>query len=493
MAKKADRARHTVRGYVSVGLTIIALFSAGALAFVVAEIAKNNYTLVRSELERRLNVYTLESFFLANAGANGELLEQTALDYVNHFPAKDIMEIWILDSKGRIVVSSSGFGVPMGPGNAMEDLSDALGDPSRRALKKGRYNGEHIYACSYILNSPNVRQCAVRLLVSLKAIDLQIAQLALMALLGWLAMNLLLFWFGRLLVRWVGEPLAKVSAAAAKIAEGNYTVRIELPKERNEIYDLSENINYMAEKVAFAEQTKLDFISTISHELRTPLTAIRGWGETLALDSNRDWAFTNRGLSVMIDETARLTKLVEELLDFSRLQSNRLQLNKEYIDVLAELDDVVFLFRERAAREGVELVCSTSELPAPMYGDPARIRQVFVNLLDNAFKHTPQGGSVSITGTFSENGEVSPAELPEKLCVAIQDTGPGVPEAALPHLTEKFFKADIGSKGSGIGLAVVAELLKAHGCELRFENAPTGRGLLVKIMFPLSGSKKQRK
>jgi len=291
-----------------------------------------------------------------------------------------------------------------------------------------------------------------------------------------------------LFVRWIITPIAAVSEAAAAIARGEYDTRVELPKVRSEIHRMGVEINNMAEKIAFAERTKLDFVSTISHELRTPLTAIKGWGETLLhSDHPPNEDILRRGLGVIIDESMRLDKLVEELLDFSRIQAGRLVLQKEPVDILAELDEVVYFFCEqRAASDGIALQSSTPEIPAPSLGDPARIRQIFINLLDNAFKHTQQGGAIAVTAGFTPElpKDRPPASPPEFVHITISDSGCGVSEEDLPHLTEKFFKASTDTKGSGIGLAVVEELIKAHNGVLEFESAP-GEGLSVHVTFPL--------
>jgi len=273
---------------------------------------------------------------------------------------------------------------------------------------------------------------------------------------------------------WVGSlmALAWLLLNAFMLLLGHGILR----RMRREIARLSEEISSMNEKTAYAERTKMDFISTISHELRTPLTAIKGWGETLMREKDLSGETAFRGIGIIVEESRRLEYLVEDLLDFSHIQTNRLVLRRERIDVLAELDDAVFLFRERAARNGVELISGTPEIPAPMAGDPARIRQVFINLLDNAFKHTPQGGSVKVAANC--------APEQQELCVVIRDTGCGVDEKDLPHLTEKFYKSSASTKGSGIGLAVVQEILKAHGCALRLESA-AGQGFQAHMTFPL--------
>ena len=476
-------ARPTIRRFIITAMATIGFLSLVAAAVFYAGFVSVYYGSVRRALESQGDGDALEQYFYENSGERGELFARAAREYAGALHGKGRMEVWAVDGAGRVVYASGGFEIP--PDSLGPDYAAAMAAPDGRGSWIGRYGGEMVYAFTYRVDLEGGAACALRYLVSLRDINAQLAVVGALALLAWLFMAALLYIAARLCVRGIAEPLAKVSAGTALIAEGDYAARISLPRARGEIRELSEGINHMAEKIAFAEKTKMDFISTISHELRTPLTAIKGWGETL-LGGDAGGDLTRRGLGVIIEESVRLARLVEELLDFSRLQSKRLALQREPIDVLAELDDAVFFFRERAARDGVALNCNTSEIPAPMLGDPARIRQVFINLLDNAFKHTPQGGEITVTSDFDPAPPPGqpPLTPPESLTVTIQDTGCGVSEADLPHITEKFFKSSAETRGSGIGLAVVEEVLRGHGCALEFESQE-GAGLAVRITFPL--------
>jgi len=463
---------HSISHYVAATMLVFAVSSAVLSILIVAATALSSYTAVRRTLESQIKGGLEEHYFSQRFDRYGETFDEAAQQFVNHFEITGV-EVWVLDRERNIAASSAGTA-----GDTTTDMPDydrALESPDRHGFWNGNFRGDPVYALSYILDLPGYENAAVRLLHPLTDVNENLLKIGLLTALIWLLFNSLLLLFGRMILRWVREPIAQVSAVTAKIAEGDYDQRIPLPPVRNEIYQLSEDINNMAEQVALAEKMKMDFVSTISHELRTPLTAIKGWGETLLQKKDLDGDLTRRGLSIIIEESARLDHLVEELLDFSRMQNNSMALRSENIDVLAELDDVVFLFHERAARKGVELISKSPEEPAPMAGDPARIRQVFINLLDNAFKHTPQGGSVTVSAQCGPE---------EELRVTIQDTGCGVDEKDLPHLTEKFYKASTSTKGSGIGLAVVSEILKAHDCALELESA-VGKGFTVHITFPL--------
>lgn len=220
---------------------------------------------------------------------------------------------------------------------------------------------------------------------------------------------------------------------------------------------------------------KNDFISSVSHELRTPLTAIKGWAETLNdMHEEIDRETLGKGMRVINGETERLTQMVEELLDFSRLQSGRIQLIRENLDLIAELSDAVMMYEERAKHESKQLVYEEPDLIAPFYGDRNRLRQVFVNIIDNALKYSDKGDTITIQARLSEG----------MTCIEVADTGCGIREADLPRIKEKFFKANATRRGSGIGLAMADEIVSMHGGSLEITSKETV-GTRVTIRLPV--------
>ena len=279
---------------------------------------------------------------------------------------------------------------------------------------------------------------------------------------------LLNLWFRR----YVSEPIRAMTHTARRIAEGSYGTKIE-QSDDNEIGQLAAEINSMSEKVAVAEKSRTEFISQVSHELRTPLTAIEGWAETIAYDPAVQ-GDSLRGIHIISKEAERLTGMVTEMLEFARIQDGRFNLRIELIDIAAELEDALFTYGELMKQAGVELSYEqpASEIPL-IPGDPERLKQVFLNLLDNAAKHGGDGQKV----------EVSLAEVPRGVCIRIRDHGRGIPEGELPHVKEKFYKGSSKNRGTGIGLAVCDEIVTRHGGELTIENAEGG-GCLVTILLP---------
>ena len=231
----------------------------------------------------------------------------------------------------------------------------------------------------------------------------------------------------------------------------------------------------MAEELSNAEQVKNDFISSVSHELRTPLTAIRGWGETLLSDDDLDPETRRKGMQVIMGETERLSQMVEELLDFSRIQGGRMVLSRENADLAAELSDVVLMFTERARRENKTLLYEEPEGVIVVYADRNRLRQVFINILDNAIKYSDAGDTVSVKLTTETGIAV----------ISVTDTGIGIAPEELPKVKDRFYKGSSTRRGSGIGLAVADEIINMHSGSLKLQSRK-GEGTTVTITLPLA-------
>jgi signal transduction histidine kinase len=216
-----------------------------------------------------------------------------------------------------------------------------------------------------------------------------------------------------------------------------------------------------------------DFISSLSHELRTPLTAINGWSETL-LDSDDLNPETRRGVKIISREAKRLTEMVVDLLDFTKLQDERLKLNVEFADIRAEFEDTVFMYGSRLAQDGIILEYLDNDAEIPMIPcDHARMRQVFLNILNNAAKHGGDGKRIEASMTYED----------EFVVVRIRDYGHGIPPDELPLVKHKFYKGSSKARGTGIGLAISDEIVQMHGGSLELANAPGG-GTLVTIKLP---------
>lgn len=442
------------------------------LVSIIASIAIHfyYYEYVKIALNSHVND-TVPTFFNLYNNTD-EQFENRAREFVENFKAKDSMEVWVIDKNGNVITSSSGFPVDGSP--EMPDYQEAIAAKTASGTARwiGRLpSGEKVMTLTQLLGE---NSGAVRYLISLEGIDNQVATFILIIFFICLLAIALVAMSGSFFIQSIVKPVMQINAAAQKFAHGDFSSRIDSHHYNDEISELGETINYMASELSEADRVKNDCISTISHELRTPLTAIKGWGETLLQVGDTDPTLLSKGMQVIIDESGRLTGIVEELLDFSRMQNGKLSMRMEKIDVLAELDDAVFVFRERALREGIELIYNVPHVPAPMNGDANRIKQVFVNILDNAFKYTEQGGKVIVVANIMNT----------TLEIMVGDTGCGIPEGDLPHVTEKFYRSNVSARGSGIGLAVVDEIVKLHHGTLKI-NSVVGEGTTVSVLFAI--------
>lgn len=277
---------------------------------------------------------------------------------------------------------------------------------------------------------------------------------------------------GAYFIRSVVGPIHEIGRTTRKIALGDFGAHID-QTYGDEVGELCDTINYMARRLGDAERMKNDFISSVSHELRTPLTAIKGWAETLQMSDELDFEMKKRGLSVIVHESERLCGIVEELLDFSNMQSGRIMLHLEKIDILAEISEAVYMFVDRARCENKTLSYFEPELLAPVLGDKNRLRQVFVNVLDNALKYTPAEGAVTVRA-WQKSGFIH---------VEVSDNGCGIPAMHLPRVKHKFYKANTTQNGSGIGLAVANEIVLLHAGILEIKSEENV-GTVVDISFP---------
>lgn len=275
---------------------------------------------------------------------------------------------------------------------------------------------------------------------------------------------------------YISKPIQDLTDSAKRIANGSYGTQVPTSGD-NEIGELTSEINQMSEKIAQSDKTTTEFISQISHELRTPLTAILGWSETLQYDPAIQ-GDSLRGVKIISKEAERLTGMVADLLEFTRIQDGRFNLRIELIDLAAELEDSLMTYGNLMQEAGIEVNYTAPEYDIPLIsGDSERLKQVFLNLLDNAAKHGGDGGVVDAKLSFDKS----------YVTIEIRDYGHGIPANELPHVKERFYKGSSKNRGSGIGLAVCNEIITRHGGILNISNAEGG-GCLAQIKLPLSES-----
>ena len=388
-------------------------------------------------------------------------------------PNSDKLEVEYLDADGQIRFSSSDLTAFRSPGTP--DIAEAISMKRTKVwIGADPSTGEHIMAVSSPLMIDGEVVGVMRYVTSLNKVDKQIIIIVAIALGIGLGILGMVYFSNLYFIRSIVDPVAGITETAKRIAAGSYGVQIE-KRYDDEIGALTDTINDMSLKINQSEKMKNEFISSVSHELRTPLTAINGWAETIMNGEVRDAGDVKKGMGIIVSEARRLTNMVEELLEFSRIQDGRFTLSVEPMDIKAELEDAVYTYREFFRREGIELnhFDCDEEFP-PIAGDPERLRQVFCNLLDNAAKH---GGSGKRIDTAIARDE-------DQVVITIRDYGPGIPAEELHHVKYKFYKGSSKARGSGIGLAVCDEIITRHEGTLDIDNAEGG-GCIVTIHLPI--------
>ena len=429
------------------------------------------YASLRSSMISRVNAAA--GFFSKYANSSNEELYSGAKRFVEGYEDKHLVELQILDPSGRVMFSTSNLAAGLVPTTG--DLEEAL-RLNAAAVWNGvnPSSGERIMAVSAPIVFPTGEIAAVvRCVSSMQSVSSQVWMcIGISALIAFVVI-LLFFIINLYFLRSILTPLERINDTAMQISEGRYGVHI------NEIYTdeigaLCNTINNMSDAISRAESTKNDFISSVSHELRTPLTAISGWSETLLGGGFEDITTFKRGLEIIKNEATRLTRMVEELLDFSRMASGALRMQMEKVDIQPDIEEVVFMYMETLHKEGMKLEFNENDELPLINGDRARLRQVFFNILDNARKHGGDGKVITVSATANES----------TIEITVSDYGAGIPPEELPYVKDRFYKGSSNKRGSGIGLAVADEIMNLHGGKLDISSI-YGEGTTVTLSLPV--------
>lgn len=437
---------------------------------VTASFAAYYYSNMESDMKSRARTTT--DFFADYIGQSYNEFYQSCTTYAQTFEDKNTLELQFISKDGDLVASS--YGQWAGESPSTPEIQEAVEQRSSSTyVGKNPGTGERIMAVSCPMIYSNGEVIGVlRYVTSTRKLDGQIVLVAVISSLVLLAVLAVVLFSSNYYLRSIMNPVAEITEKAKRIANGSYGVQIKTPY-RDEIGELADTINEMSNKIAQNEKMQGEFISQLSHELRTPLTVINGWSETLLADENMD-ADTRQGMKIISSEAKRLTEMVMELLDFTRMQDGRMTLSVEPTDIRSEFEDTVYMYGSRLAQDGIQLRYLDNDQDIPEIPcDPKRLRQVFLNILDNAAKHGGEGKRVDASMEYDGDAVI----------VRIRDYGPGIPEDELPLVKKKFYKGSSKARGTGIGLAVCDEIVEMHGGTLTLENAQGG-GTLVTVRLP---------
>ncbi|MBQ3504888.1 MAG: HAMP domain-containing protein [Oscillospiraceae bacterium] len=452
--------------------TVSIILALGLVCVLAVTASFAAYYQSNMEADMKGRAATTAQFFAEFEDQNYNEFYQSCMVYAQTFEDKDKIELQFINNQGVLVASS--YGQWAGASPRTSEIEDAVSNRAPATfVGKDEYTGERIMAVSSPMIYSNGEVIGVlRYVTSLKLMDSQILWVAFVCMLGLLAVLAIVLISSNIYLHSIMVPVEQLKEKAQRISSGSYGVQIQT-KYDDEIGELAQAINEMSAKISQHEKMQAEFISQLSHELRTPLTVINGWSETLLADESID-PDTRQGLKIISSEAGRLTEMVMDLLDFSRMQDGRMTLAVEPTDIRGEFEDTVYMYSSRLSQDGIHLEYLDNDEDIPEIPcDGKRLRQVFLNILDNAAKHGGAGKRIEASMGFEEDHVV----------VRIRDYGPGIPEDELPLVKKKFYKGSASIRGSGIGLAVCDEIVEMHGGTLTLENAQGG-GTLVTVKLP---------
>lgn len=437
--KKSIKSR-LIKNFMIIIILTVLIIEISLIRGVKEYFYNNVETILTNQLE--LSTTFFERYFSSSD------LSDIILDDVDVFWLHTKAQVQILDTNGKILMDSLGTDIEENIDS--QEVKKVLSAGKATKIGETAYSKEPVMSVSMPLLKQDKPVGIMRFTTSLKIANDMITQISKLLIGLGIVVILISGLISYLLAKSIVKPIAELTQVAEKMADAQFKVRSKEYKD-TEIDKLSKTLNYMAEEVTRREKIKDDFISSISHELKTPLTSIKGWAITLKSYENLEKGLLQDGLEIIETESDRLTNMVDELLDFSRFTSGRISLVKEVVDINRLSKQVTNQLKPRALNNNIKFNISIPEEKIFIVGDVNRIKQVLINILDNAFK-------------FTENGVVDFLlyEDINYVYIKIADNGPGISKEDLPHIKERFYKGNNTNSHSGIGLSICDEIMKLH-------------------------------
>lgn len=463
---KTMKFKSGIRSRIILNFGMIVIIAVVILEFLFVSFLKNHYFGGAEQILK--DRASISSDLINRTLENSDIKYKSKWLFESYIPTiDDKFYLQIIDKKDHsVIMDSNGFS------DSRElnypDIVDAFQNKLTVYRGRSEISGERIMSVSRPLMTRNRIEGVIRYTVSLEKVHREVRNYIFRGLFLGIIVIIFFILMAFIVSRSIVNPLFALNAVAKNMAMGNFEVKARKVYD-DEVGLLADTINFMADEIKRTERMKKDFISSISHELRTPLTSIKGWSETLLLDESLDENQQIRtGLNIIASETERLSDMVEELLDFSRLESRKIRVSKKLMSPRELLEDVCLQFAPKAVN--LDLRMEYSGENTLIFADINKMRQVFINLISNSIKFTPPGGSILVKG----EGKA------EEVIIQVIDTGIGIPKYYLPRVSEKFFKGSQNLPGSGLGLSIVEEILKLHDSQMEIEST-IGEGTTVTI------------
>lgn len=420
--------------------------------------------ILKSQANYSANLYTT---YLSNAN-----LSDVVLNDLSQFYTGVKAQVQILNNSGQVVLDDID-GSQIGLVLEGDDVKNAKDGNIGSYIYKNKTTNINQLSVTVPLNSRTEQVGMARFTVSLEKVDEIMVQRYIVFFFFGIFVLIVSFLFGKMMTNIIVKPLEELTDVALKLSDGRlYEKASEIGDD--EIAKLGKTMNLMSENLVKKEQLKKDFISSVSHELRTPLTVIKGWAFTLQSEAKNNKLLED-GLNIIEKESDRLGNMVTELLDFSELSGGRIIMDKELFD-LNELG--IFINKQlmpKSQSNGIDLLINYDDKsPVMIMADKDRIKQVLINLIDNAIKFTAEGGTVLTNVTKNEENSI----------LEIIDNGCGISEEEIELVTGKFYKGTNSNSNTGLGLSICEEIVNAHNGNLIIKSI-LGKGTTVRVEIPL--------
>ncbi|MDO5039509.1 ATP-binding protein [Clostridium sp.] len=450
-----------IRNFIIVVFSTIVILDILLMVFVRQYYYKNIQTILTNQIDLAINFYDR---YYSNTS-----LELNVYDNVDAFWNQTTAQVQIFDNKGRLIMDSIGSNEISD--ESKQQIRKALSGESSDWVGKVRYSPYNVMAVTKPIEVNGKVIGAIRYVTSLKEVNESIASIMSF----FIGISILVLIIGVvisiIMARNIVNPILKLKNIAKKMASGDLKARSNFDS-KDEIGQLANTLDYMAEELDQREKMKNDFISSVSHELRTPLTAIKGWVITLN-NENTDRETLKLGFDILEKETDRLSAMVEELLDFSRLINNKISLNKTLVNISHFASYIELYMTPRAEKENINFHVYNSIKTPNINIDIDRMKQVLINIIDNSFKFTQEQGLIEVK--FSEDVK--------NIIIEVTDNGCGISENELERVKEKFYKGSNANSNAGIGLSIADEIVKLHNGTLII-NSELYVGTQIKIVIP---------
>lgn len=473
--KKTEQSTRTLIESRSIKYTVVKIIMLFVLTIVIGfEIfaynsIKNYYeSLLISSMKNQARISQLQySSYMSRYD-----LQDVIIGDKNLFYRQNDSQVQILDNSG-VVLFDSIASSEVGTSLESKDVISAKDGIAGTSKDTNIDSKEQVLSISYPLRASDQQVGILRLTSSLDRVNKQINKDVLIFLVFGIIVSALAFLVSFIAANSFVKPIKNLISVSEVLAQGDYSIRAD-DSRGDEISELGSTLNLLSENIVKREDMKNEFISSVSHELRTPLTSIKGWAITLQSETiQKDPDMVSQGLKIIETEGDRLSMMVEDLLDFSRLSSSTFKYEMDKIDIVDLVKQVHTQLYPRTQSDGIKFSFTTYYKSLYINGDANRMKEVFINIIDNAIKFTDLGGNIDIVIDLND----------DDIEISVKDDGEGIKEDEIAFVASKFYKGSSSKSQTGLGLSICEEIVRAHGGKLIIKSK-YGIGTIVSVVLP---------